>query len=60
MNAKHAHIHITARHFLWYRRHGNNLILSGSDTETKEDYAHLKAAGEANPLWFLSRLKNLR
>jgi hypothetical protein len=60
MNAKHAHIQITARHFLWYRRHGGDLILSGSDTETKEDYAHLKAAGEANTLWFLGRLKNLR
>jgi hypothetical protein len=60
MNAKRTHVRITARHFLWYRRHGNNLILSGSDTEIKEDYAHLKAAGEANTLWFLSRLKNLR
>ncbi|MDR2020202.1 MAG: hypothetical protein LBQ14_05475 [Treponema sp.] len=60
INAKRVHIHITARHFLWYRRQGNDLILSGSDTETKEDYAHLKAAGEANTLWFLSKLKNLR
>jgi hypothetical protein len=60
INAKRTPIHITARHFLWYRRHGNDLILSGSDTEIKEDYAHLKAAGEANTLWFLSRLKNLR
>ncbi|MDR2746876.1 MAG: hypothetical protein LBB77_05450 [Treponema sp.] len=60
INARHTRICITGRHFLWYRRHGNDLILSGSDTETKEDYAHLKAAGEANTLWFLSRLKNLR
>ncbi|MDR2185685.1 MAG: hypothetical protein LBO80_08510 [Treponema sp.] len=60
INAKHSPIRITARHFLWYRRHGNDLTLSGSDTETKEDYAHLKAAGEANTLWFLAKLKNLR
>jgi hypothetical protein len=51
---------ITSKHFLWYKRDGNNLILSGSDSESKEDYAHLEAAGEANPFWFLSRLKNLK
>ncbi|MDR1374301.1 MAG: hypothetical protein LBJ24_04945 [Treponema sp.] len=60
MNSKHIYIRITARHFLWYRRRGCDLILSGSDTEAKEDYAHLKAAGEANTLWFLAKLKNLR
>jgi hypothetical protein len=53
-------IKIRARHFLWYRRRGNDLILSGSDTERKEDYERLKATGEANSLWFLTRLKKLR
>jgi hypothetical protein len=51
---------INSKHFLWYKRDGNDLILSGSDSESKEDYAHLAAAGEANPFWFLSRLKNLK
>jgi hypothetical protein len=51
---------INSKHFLWYKRDGNSLILSGSDSESKEDYAHLAAAGEANPFWFLSRLKNLK
>jgi hypothetical protein len=53
-------IRIRDRHYLWYRRRGTELVLSGGDTETKEDYEHLKAMGEANPLLFLSKLKSLR
>jgi len=50
---------IRERHYLWYRRHGKELILSGSDTETKEDFLRLERIGEANPLLFLSSLKGL-
>jgi hypothetical protein len=53
-------IRIRDRHYLWYRRLKTELILSGSDTETKDDYERLKAIGDANPLLFLSKLKNLR
>ncbi len=51
---------IRERHFLWYRRKGNELVLSGSDTEAKDDFAHLEKIGAANPLIFLSGLKGLR
>jgi hypothetical protein len=54
------HIKIIAKHYLWYRRRGNELILSGSDTETKEDFARLQAMAEANSLFLLSQLKNLK
>ncbi|MDR2111014.1 MAG: hypothetical protein LBP32_06875 [Spirochaetaceae bacterium] len=50
---------IRSRHYLWYRRRRHELILSGSDTEMKDDYTYLKAMGEANPLLFLSKLKGL-
>ncbi|MDR2258462.1 MAG: hypothetical protein LBE14_04865 [Treponema sp.] len=56
----HGRAQIMGKHYLWYRRRGNDLILSGSDTETKEDYERLKAMGEANSLFFLSKLKSLR
>jgi hypothetical protein len=52
-------ISIKGKHYLWYLRTGNELVLSGADTETKEDYAQLKAYGEVASLLFLSRLKNL-
>ncbi|MDR2101590.1 MAG: hypothetical protein LBP43_03380 [Treponema sp.] len=51
---------IRYKHYLWYRRRGTDLILAGSDTETKEDFERLKAMGEANSLLFLSKLKNLK
>ena len=50
---------IRSRHFLWYRRKGNDLILSGSDTETKEDFERLKAMAEANSLVILAKLRGL-
>ena len=53
-------IRIKGKHYLWYLRTNNELILSGADTETKEDYERLKAYGEASSLLFLSRLKNLK
>ncbi|MDR1505925.1 MAG: hypothetical protein LBI67_02360 [Treponema sp.] len=51
---------IRSKHYLWYRRSGNELILSGSDTETKEDFERLKAMADANSLAILSQLKTLR
>lgn len=51
---------IRERHFLWYRRNRNELLLSGSDTETKEDFVRLERIGNANPLLLLSALKGLR
>jgi hypothetical protein len=53
-------IKILDRHYLWYRRRGQDLILSGSDTETKEDFARFSAMCDANSLLFLSGLKGLR
>jgi hypothetical protein len=51
---------ILSKHYLWYRRLGNELILSGSDTETKEDFERLKAMADANSLVILAQLKGLR
>ena len=51
---------IRSKHYLWYCRKGNNLILSGSDTETKEDFERFKAMVEANSLRILAKLKDLR
>ncbi|MDR2210951.1 MAG: hypothetical protein LBO65_05705 [Spirochaetaceae bacterium] len=51
---------IHSKHYLWYRRRGNDLILSGSDTETKEDFDRLKAMGSANSLVILLKLRGLR
>lgn len=51
---------IRERHYLWYKRQRTDLVLSGSDTETKDDFERLKARGETHSLFLLSRLKNLR
>ena len=51
---------IRSKHYLWYRRKGNVLILSGSDSETKEDFERLTAMAELNSLAILSKLKNLK
>jgi hypothetical protein len=48
------------RHYLWYLRQGPNLILSGSDTEGKEDFERLKAVADANVFLLLSGLKRLK
>ncbi|MDR2052216.1 MAG: hypothetical protein LBP80_02300, partial [Treponema sp.] len=51
---------ILDKHYLWYARQGQNLYLSGSDTEGKEDYERLKAEVDANVFLFLRCLKKLR
>jgi hypothetical protein len=51
---------IRERHYLWYQRRKNELVFSGSDTESQEDFERLKQIGEANPMLFLSSLKSLR
>jgi len=51
---------IRSRHYLWYLRKGNKLILSGSDSEFKDNFEHLKAMAEANSLKILAFLKHLR
>ena len=51
---------IRSRHYLWYRRRGNDLILSGSDTETKEDFDRFTLMAETNNLLLLAKLKQLR
>jgi hypothetical protein len=55
-----ASLQIRSKHYLWYRRSGNELILSGSDTETKEDFERLKAMADANSLVILTQLKGLK
>ena len=51
---------ILDKHYLWYARQGQNLYLSGSDTEGKEDYDRLKAEVDATVFLFLRCLKKLR
>jgi hypothetical protein len=46
-------------HFLWYLRTSRGLVLSGSATETREDFLRLEARVSANPLKLLSGLKGL-
>jgi len=53
-------VSILSKHYLWYCRRGDTLVLSGSDTETKEDYERLKAMADANSLGILAGLKDLK
>jgi hypothetical protein len=53
-------LQIYSKHYLWYRRSRNELILSGSDTETKENFERLKAMADANSLVILTQLKGLK
>lgn len=46
-------------HFLWYRRDSAGLVLSGSATETAQDFARLEARARANPMKLLSALRDL-
>jgi hypothetical protein len=55
-----AWVRILDRHYLWYRRDRRDLILSGADTETAEDFERFSAMCRANSLLFLRGLKNLR
>jgi hypothetical protein len=50
---------IVDKHYLWYARRGQNLYLSGSDTEGRDDYERLKAEVDANVFLFLRCLKKL-
>ena len=60
INTSKRHISIRSKHYLWYCRKGDNLVLAGSDTETKEDYERLKAMAEVNSLVILAKLKGLK
>jgi hypothetical protein len=51
---------IIGKHYLWYLKTRTALTLSGSATETAEDYRELKARGEADSLLFLSKLRDLK
>jgi hypothetical protein len=51
---------IFSKHYLWYRRKGNELILSGADTERKEDFERLKKIVDLNHLKILGALKKLK
>ncbi|MDR2073008.1 MAG: hypothetical protein LBP60_06220 [Spirochaetaceae bacterium] len=51
---------IVDMHYLWFLWTKTTLILSGSATETAEDYRRLKDHAEADSLLFLSRIKGLR
>ncbi|GHV42160.1 hypothetical protein AGMMS49546_19870 [Spirochaetia bacterium] len=53
------HLPIRDKHYLWYRRIGTTLTLSGADTEMKDDYERLKAMVEVNQLFFWGKLKEL-
>jgi hypothetical protein len=46
-------------HYLWFQRTKTTFTLSGSATETAEDYEKLKTRGESDSLLFLSKLKGL-
>jgi hypothetical protein len=52
---------VLQKHYLWYSWNHGQLILSGSDTETAEDFEALKAwcAQPERRLFLLSRLKTL-
>ncbi|MDR1389696.1 MAG: hypothetical protein LBJ31_06940 [Treponema sp.] len=52
-------VEIRETHYLWYKRTKTSLVLSGAVTEKPEDFERLKTAGEADELFFLSRLKGL-
>ncbi|MCL1812451.1 MAG: hypothetical protein FWG29_02885 [Treponema sp.] len=51
---------IRSKHYLWYCRKGNDLVLSGSDTETKDDFDRLKTMAETNSLVILAKLRGLK
>lgn len=50
---------IRQKHYLWYRWRSNLLVLSGSDTEMKEDFEELRQYVEENKLFMLKQLKKL-
>ena len=50
---------IRERHYLWFQRRGGELVFSGSDTESAEDFQRLVKIGEANELFLLGKLRKL-
>lgn len=46
-------------HYLWYYRSSKGLLLSGSATETAEDFQRLRDRADVNPLKMLSALRQL-
>ena len=46
-------------HYLWYRRTRRELEISGSATETADQFKRLEERAQANPLIILSALKDL-
>lgn len=60
VRAQKQRIVIRSKHYLWYKRRGNDLVLSGSDTETKADFERFTAMTEANSLVILAKLKGLK
>jgi hypothetical protein len=50
---------IIQKHYLWYRWRSNLLVLSGSDTEMKDDFEELRQYVEENKLFMLKQLKKL-
>jgi hypothetical protein len=58
----HSGFEILQKHFLWYRWNNDLLILSGSDTEAKDEYEELKAwaTQPERRLALLGRLRKLR
>lgn len=53
---------ILGKHYLWYRWNNTQLVLSGSDTETAQDFEELKAwaSQPERRLFLLAKLKSLR
>jgi hypothetical protein len=50
---------VRQRHYLWYLWHNRVLILSGSDSESREDFEQFRIYAEANRLFLLQKLKKL-
>jgi len=51
--------HIQQQHFLWFRWQQKVLVLSGSATETRDNFEKLRALLDQNPMFFIKRLKKL-
>jgi hypothetical protein len=49
----------TAYHFLWYRWRNNVLVLSGADSETRDNFERFKEYVEKNKMVLLKYLKRL-
>ncbi len=50
---------IIGYHYLWYRWRNNVLVLSGSDSEVKDEFERLKEFIEVHKLFMLKHLKRL-